>query len=158
MSQTEQRNEECVDRRRLPRGGRRSTDRPGRHPHVIIADSFEGARVPSSRYLKASGFLVDEAENGEELLAIVSQRVPQVIVTELDLPQWPAWCLSTWLGLNSLTEHIPIIVTAGDTRGGRPTNAPGTASLLVRPFRLDVMLAQIRTVLRQPSIPSSGRQ
>jgi two-component system, OmpR family, phosphate regulon response regulator PhoB len=135
------------DRRRLPRGGRRSTDRAGLHPYVILADSYEAARTPWSRYLRTWGFHVEEAQNGEEVLALVAREVPQLIVMELELPQWPAWCLTVWLGLDPRTSSIPIIVTAGDVELGRIPELPKTAGFLMKPFKLEAMLGEIRRVL-----------
>ena len=49
------------DRRRVPRGGRRTTDRTGLHPTILVADSYEGARRPCARYLDRFHFQVVEA-------------------------------------------------------------------------------------------------
>jgi DNA-binding response OmpR family regulator len=132
------------DRRRVPRGGRRSTDRPGRYPRAIVADSYAGARIPYSRYLTALGFEVDEADSGDSLLTLIDRSLPQVILVEKDLPQWPAWCLSTWLDLDARTRDIPIIVMAGDG----DDELPPTAGILTKPFQLPSLIEEIRRVLR----------
>jgi DNA-binding response OmpR family regulator len=133
-----------ADRRGVSRGGRRSTDRLGRSPRVIVADSYAGARIPYSRYLAALNFDVGQADSGDSLLTLIDRAVPQVILMEKDLPQWPAWCLSTWLDLDSRTRNVQIIIMAGDSED----DVPPTAGILTKPFPLPTMIAEIRRVLR----------
>lgn len=144
MPDQELRNTAHADRRRVPRGGRRSTDRPGRYPRVIVADSYAGARIPYSRYLSALGFDVDEADSGDSLLTLIDRAIPQVILMEKDLPQWPSWCVSTWLDLDPRTREVPIIVMAG----GTADEMPPTARILTKPFQLPSLIEEIRRVLR----------
>jgi DNA-binding response OmpR family regulator len=145
----EQRNVGCADRRRVPRGGRRATDRPGRFPRIVVADSFAGARIPYARYLRELAFHVDEAENGGQLLSVIDREVPHLVIMERDLPQWPAWTLATWLELNARTEHVPIIVLASDTHRASTFEPPQVAGVLRKPFRLGAMIEEIRQVLRR---------
>src|SRR6266480_2418028 len=46
------------DRRRVPRGGRRPTDRPGKYPPVLVAESYDGVRMSCARYLDRFHFHV----------------------------------------------------------------------------------------------------
>jgi DNA-binding response OmpR family regulator len=144
VSDSELRKAVLADRRRVPRGGRRSTDRAGRYPRVIVADSYAGARVPYARYLNDLGFDVVEADNGETLLTLIERATPQVILMEKDLPKWPAWCLATLLELDHRTRDVPLIVMAGAT----DDEMPQTAGILTKPFHLPSMIEEIRRVLR----------
>jgi DNA-binding response OmpR family regulator len=137
------------DRRRVPRGGRRATDRPGRHPVVLVADSYEGARVPYARYLEERGFLVQQAADGEQMLAMINALPPHVILAAYGLRSMPLSRLSRWLSQNWRMRRIPVIVLAGDAElpaGAEPE--PDAAGLLIKPFRLSAMLDEIRRVLR----------
>src|SRR6266487_4279541 len=71
-----------VDRRRIPRGGRRATDRPGRYPHILVADSYDAARIPCVKYLDRLGFGVLETANGHGALAHIDSQAAHVIVIE----------------------------------------------------------------------------
>src|SRR6476619_5570126 len=73
------------DRRRIARGGRRATDRAGRHPHVLVADSYDGARIPCVKYLDRMGFCVLEAGNGKSALKHIDASAAHVVVIEKDL-------------------------------------------------------------------------
>lgn len=121
-------------------------DRPGRHPTVLIADSYEGARVPYARYLHRFGFQVEEAADGERALAAINAAPPHVILVEDDLPALSAGRLGHWLAQNWRTRHIPLIVLTADALTA--SAQPPPAGVLVKPFRLTQMLHEIRRVLR----------
>src|SRR5262245_34262567 len=135
------------DRRRVPRGGRRDYDLPGRGPTVLVADSYEGARRPCVRYLDRFNFDVTEATNGEDALKQIVSTTPRVIVTEWGLPAMPADRLCQWLAQRQRTREIPVIVVAADFDAGR--RMPGVAAILVKPFSLEAMLTEVRRALRE---------
>src|SRR5215217_2297494 len=77
----ERRQASVADRRRFPRGGQRPYDRPGRHPRVIVADSYSGVRRPCVAYLNHFNFLVEEADRGASLIeAVQAEREPPAVV------------------------------------------------------------------------------
>lgn len=134
----------------MSRGGRREYDRGGRHPPVLVADSYAGARVPCARFLERFNFQVDQAANGDEALGRVTARVPYIILCELLLPGMPAARLAQWLAQNFRTRGVPLIAMVGDVEegGGEGRRLP-VAGLLVKPFALVEMLDEVRRLLRQ---------
>jgi phosphoserine phosphatase RsbU/P len=133
------------DRRRVPRGGRRPYDRAGCHPPILVADGYDGARLPAARYLSRHHFAVAEAATGEEALQRILANPPQVILADLSLPSMPARRLCHWLEQSWRTRNIPVIVMVGDYEG---EPIPPVAGILVKPFSLATMLEEIRRVLR----------
>src|ERR1700730_18001557 len=101
-------------RRRVPRGGGRATDRAGKHPPVLVAESYDGVRKSCARYLDRFHLHVAEAEDGEQALTQIAAEPPQVILAELNLPAMPVWRLAQWLSQSWRTRQIPVIVLAGD--------------------------------------------
>src|SRR5262252_4554950 len=107
------------DRRRVPRGGRRPYDQPGKHPPVLVADTDEAVRRAFVRYLDLFGFQVAQAARIDEGLAAVEGPEPDVIVTEL-----------TSAAATRLTSpsDVPTIVTVTDDLHTAP---PFAAAILV---------------------------
>ena len=142
------------NRRRVPRGGRRTTDRSGKHPTVLVAESYEGVRKSCARYLDHFNFHVAEAADGEQALTQIAAEPPQVILAELHLPAMPVWRLAHWLSQSWRTRQIPIIVLAGDFDASEPSVSQDfrslVAGILVKPFTLRTMLDEIRRVLHVP--------
>ena len=140
-----------LDRRRVPRGGRRATDRPGKYPPVLVAESYDGVRQSCARYLDRFNFQVAQAADGEQALTQIAAEPPQVILAELNLPAMPAWRLSQWLSQSWRTRQIPLIVLAGDLEPSDRSMSQDFRSLvagvLVKPFMLRTMLDEIRRVI-----------
>jgi CheY-like chemotaxis protein len=135
-----------ADRRRASRGGRRPYDRSGSYPPLLIAESYEGARLPAVRFLKRFNFDVAEATNGEEALQRIVASPPHVILADSSLPAMPAPRLCQWLEQSWRTRSIPVIVMTGDYLSDEPI--PPAAGVLVKPFPLSTMLDEIRRVIR----------
>jgi DNA-binding response OmpR family regulator len=139
------------DRRRIPRGGRRATDQPGRHPHVLIADSYDGARIPCAKYLNHLGFGVLEAGNGQRALAHIDAGAAHIIVIENGLADAPVAEIAD--RLRGAAHAVPLIVMTNDlgvledTFAGLPL-----VGVLEKPFSLTTMLAEIRRLLRAPRV------
>jgi DNA-binding response OmpR family regulator len=152
MTNSERRQERLSDRRRMPRGGRRVGDQPGRYPNLLIADSYDGARGPCARYLDRFGFRVEECADGDEALAAIEARTPHLILVEDGLPKMSATRMVRRLKEQSNTKAIPVIVMSADfdDRGQQPPPVD-TAGVLVKPFALSTMLQEIRRVLREHS-------
>jgi DNA-binding response OmpR family regulator len=114
-----------------------------------VADSYDGARRPCARYLDRFHFQVLEAADGEEALASITATPPQVILAEWNLPTMPAWRLTQWLAQSWRTRQIPVIVMTSDADAKAQIEPPERAAgLLVKPFSLPMMLAEVRRVLR----------
>jgi DNA-binding response OmpR family regulator len=140
-----------VDRRRAPRGGRRATDQPGRHPQILIADSYDGARIPFVKYLNRLGFGVLEAGNGQKAMAHIDARAADVIVIEHLLPDAPVAQVARML---RGAQAVPLIVTTSHLDMVEDT-VTGLAhvAVLEKPFSMSMMLAEIRRLLRaQPAL------
>ena len=136
------------ERRQVARGGRRETDRPGRYPAILVADGYEAARLACARYLVHFHFNVLEAANGDEALAAIASQPLDVVLADWMLPAMPASRLSQSLRENWRTRDIPVIVLADDAVSTQHSDA--AAAVLVKPFSMAAMLAEIRRVLRAP--------
>src|SRR2546423_460883 len=105
----ERRLPQLADRRQHARGGRRATDRPGRYPNLLIADSYAASRMACARYLNHFGFQVDEACDGLEAIARLQAAPPHAILIEDALPSVPAIGVSEWLAQQAHVGPIPFI-------------------------------------------------
>jgi DNA-binding response OmpR family regulator len=149
VTTSERRTSQCRDRRAAPRGGgRRPYDRPGRHPSLLVADSYDGARIPCARYLDHFGFHVDQAADGRDALAVLESRLPHVVLVEYSLPKVSATGLAEWLEKDDRTRRVPLILMLSDFDSDAPRSLPHSAAVLVKPFPLSTMLQEVRRALR----------
>lgn len=143
-----------LDRRRNARGGRRASDQPGRFPKILVADSYDGARIPCVKYLDRLGFSVDQAVTGSEVLERIETARPHVILAENSLRITPIAHIIDRLSRTS--QPLPLIVMMSDLSVSEPPLAGlPQVSVLQKPFSLLAMLEEIRRVLRgQPELPA----
>jgi DNA-binding response OmpR family regulator len=134
----------AMDRRRVPRGGRRPYDLPGKHPPVLVTDSDEAVRRALVRYLDLFGFRVTQAARIEDGLESTGDGPePDAIVTELT---------SATAARLASSPGVPTIVTVTDDLHKAPRHA---AAILVKPFPLPTLLDELRRVLREQMAPAS---
>ena len=131
------------DRRRVPRGGRRPYDQPGKHPPVLVADTDDAVRRAFVRYLDMYGFRVTQAARIDEV-SVESEggQQPDVIVTELT---------SAAVARLASSPAVPTIVTVTDDLHQAPRHA---AAMLVKPFPLPTLLDELRRILRSQGAPA----
>lgn len=135
------------DRRRVPRGGRRPLDVPGRFPPVLLVESDDSVRRVCRRYLDQFGFQVEEAATASAALAIVEHSQPHAAILELTRRREDEF-------VARLKAHaIPCVVTVSTDAGVVPAHA---AALLVKPFPLAEMLSEVRRVLRSADQSAPG--
>jgi DNA-binding NtrC family response regulator len=138
------------DRRRVPRGGRREYDRPGRHPTVLVADSYEDARSPIVRYLDRFGFDVVEASNADEAAGVVGRRRPKAVLSGLRGSE-----ASRFFAILSDPVDAPRILIV--MLSGNDETVPIRASaVLTKPFSLRPMLDELRQALRENVVDPLG--
>ena len=139
------RRSQAPDRRRITRGGRRGSDKPGRFPNILVADSYEGARAPCVKYLNRLGFCVVEANGGREAMAHLDAMTPQVILIEDGLPHAPVSHIAR--RLNESAKNVPLIVMTSDLDDANSVASLPLVTVLEKPFSLTTMLQEIRRVL-----------
>jgi len=150
MSYSERRQSPGPDRRSCSRGGRRTTDRPGRCPTIAIVDQYEAARRPCARYLDHFNFNVLEAASAEQALALLESVRPAAMLIEEGRSSD-----SVRLRQEARARSIPVLAL---TMPSPERDEPSTDSpdgVLVKPFSLGVMLEELRKVLRTQLLSST---
>jgi len=114
---------------------------------VLVADSYEAARICCVKYLDRLGFGVLETDNGSGALAHIDAQSAHVIVIEHGLPEAPVSDVAD--RLRSTSPAVPLIVMTSDLDvvGDTVTQLPLVA-VLEKPFSLMTMIEEIRRLLR----------
>lgn len=79
---------------------------------ALVVDDSMLIRHTVCRYLQERGFEVESATNGIEALEVMQQVVPDIIVTDLNMPKMSGSELITALKGNPETADIPVVVIA----------------------------------------------
>ena len=94
--------------------------------------------------LRLGGFSVETVADGLAALQSISDRRPDAIVLDLDLPLMNGFAVHTALQQNERTKHIPVVVVTGT---GLNSPVPVAATML-KPIPPDALVNVIFDALR----------
>jgi diguanylate cyclase (GGDEF)-like protein len=118
--------------------------------NVLLVDDEPDKRQLLGYALQMAGYEVRTAEDGAEGLASAQADPPDLIITDVMMPQMDGYEMARRVRANQQTRFIPIIIqsaarqAAQDVRRGAEAGALG---YLVDPTDLDLLLALARTLL-----------
>ena len=104
--------------------------------------------------LKASGYTVEVASDGQEGLKKAREIKPDVILLDLMLPKLDGYKVCRLLKFDDRFKHIPIIILSARTQEGDQALAleMGANRFVTKPYDFAEILGYIETLLKSPSI------
>ncbi len=84
---------------------------------ALVVDDSMLIRHTVCRFLEEHGFEVESACNGVEALQVLGSARPDIIITDMQMPQMSGGELITALKGKSETASIPIVILAGRQSG-----------------------------------------
>jgi two-component system, OmpR family, KDP operon response regulator KdpE len=122
---------------------------PSRPVRVLVVDDEATIRRALRASLSASGYLVQEAQNGEEAIAIVSQEPIDVVLLDIHMPGMGG--IETCRRLRPLAPQAGIImITVTDHVDEKvQTLEAGADDYVTKPFLFRELLARLRALLRR---------
>jgi two-component system cell cycle response regulator DivK len=115
-------------------------------PLVLIVDDNEKNRKLAAAVLSAAGFQTLEAGTGADGLALAAERVPDVILMDLRLPDMDGTEAARSLRGDQPTARIPVVAMSALPLEGRGEwlGASGFAGSLEKPIRIDTFPDEVR--------------
>ena len=120
-----------------------SDERP---PRVLLVEDDRDTREMYCQYLSYSGMDVTEARNGRRALERAENQLPDVVVTDIAMPEMDGLELSRRLRSHAATRDVPIIAVSGQA-SDRARQA-GADVVLDKPCEPDRLLHVIEGVLK----------
>jgi DNA-binding NtrC family response regulator len=121
-------------------------------PRILIVDDDPSARSALEQLLGGEGYVVDAAEDGVAALAIAEERPPDVVVTDLDMPNMNGMDL-----LKKLREQdgdLPVIVATSLQDLGAAVQAmrAGAEDYLTKPIDFDALTVAVERALERRDV------
>lgn len=116
---------------------------------LIVDDELQNRRLLEA-LLQPEGYLTQVAANGEEALASIARRAPDLILLDVMMPGMDGYQVARLLKANPATLSIPIImVTALVDRDARMAGLDaGAEEFLTKPFDRSELWLRVRNLLR----------
>jgi CheY-like chemotaxis protein len=113
-------------------------------PMVLVVEDDFALREALSERLGEEGFQVRSAGDGLQALAAISVRRPDVIVTDLMMPEMSGWELIAELERRPDLRSIPVIVV---TASGHAPALSRHVPVLYKPVKADALIGAIEAVV-----------
>ena len=117
--------------------------------NILVVDDDQAVRDSLRRALVLEGYEVDLAANGTEALRILSQRAPDAVILDLQMPDIDG--LEVCRRLRSLGDMTPVLMlTARGAVDDRVEGLDaGADDYMPKPFDLAELFARLRALLRR---------
>jgi len=80
--------------------------------HILVVDDDANIRRLLRQELEGQGYLVAEASNGLEAIAHIQQAPPDLIITDVVMPELNGFAMASVLKQDAQTRNIPIIIVS----------------------------------------------
>jgi two-component system response regulator HydG len=110
---------------------------------VLVVDDEASARSGLEKLLRQSGYVVDTAKDGKEALALVAENSPEVVLTDLKMPEMDGMTLLA--KLRESDRDLPVIVATafGDVTSAVAAMRAGASDYLTKPIDIDALIVAI---------------
>ena len=121
---------------------------------ILVVDDDPGIRLAISDYLELSGYSPIAAHNGQEALALVEECRPQLMVTDVIMPQMDGYELVRRIRRKPSLRLLPVIfLTARDRTEERILGYQlGCDLYIAKPFELEELGAIVRNLLERSQL------
>lgn len=129
---------------------------------IVLIEDDPHVRSACKELLGANGYRVLAAETGVRGIALVCSELPDLVVTDITLPDLDGREIVRLLHAHMPTSHIPVIAATAERNVPEPQDAGLFAAVLYKPFTIQRMLEVIDAIARdvqrmEPAGRNSGR-
>jgi len=126
-----------------------SKTKEGEYPVVLVVEDNNEMR-PFIRSVLSEEFEVITAQNGEEGLQLAMEQVPDIVVSDVNMPKMDGFEMLKLIRNEEVISHVPVVfLTARDSEVDRLTGLKeGAESYLTKPFNSDELLLVVRNMLQ----------
>ncbi len=118
---------------------------------ILVVDDSNSLRQRFYDILKAQKMDIILASNGKDAVAILEKQLPDLVITDLIMPEMNGYELCRWVKNNSVTQKIPVLMCSTkseefDRYWGMKQGADG---YLTKPFKEQELLETVHSLLKK---------
>ena len=114
---------------------------------LVVEDDYDLRKY--LKYILTNDYLVYEASNGEEGLEIAQQKIPDIIITDVMMPEMNGIDMCKKIKKNTLISHIPVLMLTAKTGDEFYTKGlkVGAWDYIAKPFNSQQLLQKINNIV-----------
>jgi pilus assembly protein CpaE len=118
---------------------------------ILLVEDDEPIKRMIGKYLLAQGYKVGLAADGVEAMALVSEQLPDLVLTDVNMPRMNGLELTRRLRSHHRTAQVPIVMLSALRESADMLRgyAEGADEYVPKPIELAVLVAKIETLLRR---------
>jgi CheY-like chemotaxis protein/cellulose synthase/poly-beta-1,6-N-acetylglucosamine synthase-like glycosyltransferase len=123
---------------------------------ILLVDDEEHIQKLVSLGLRRAGYHVTIAANGREALARLAEATPDLVVSDVMMPDLDGFALLAHLRADPVLRLLPVIMLTarGSTDDVEAGLGLGADDYLAKPFEMRELLARVRAKIERPPVPS----
>lgn len=124
-------------------------------PTVLVVEDHDANRKLLITLLTHLGYQALEAADGRTGVELATQRLPDLILMDIQLPQLDGFSAATTIKSQESTRHIPVIIMTAFALKGEEERwmRSGAEAFLAKPVHLNDLTATIRRLLPKRGSP-----
>ena len=117
---------------------------------VLVVDDSQAVRQLISELLQKGGLTVIEAINGVDAKAKIQTSIPDLVITDLIMPEMNGYELCRWIKNEPTTQKLPVLIcSTKDQEFDRYWGMKqGADAYNTKPFQAGEMLKTVKQLLR----------
>jgi CheY-like chemotaxis protein len=125
---------------------------------VLVAEDDPHALEGYLEFLGRSGFVASGSIDGKEALGLAVETVPDIVVTDINMPGLDGFALAAALRADRRTRHIPLLGMTGHWTAEMQNDAQraGFSAMLLKPCLPTHLLAEVERVLRHAKLMNAA--
>ena len=125
---------------------------------VLVVDDHDDTRQMSLIVLRSQGFDAAAMPSSDEGFRHACEHQPDVIVTDLAMPDGDGWDFIQRLSSDERTRQIPVVIlTACATESVKKrASTEGCAAFFFKPCAPDVLAAELQRLIRTRAFPATA--
>ena len=121
----------------------RAPARPAHAPQrILIVDDDALVRGSLAAVLESEGYVVDEAHSGMEAVSCAMERLPDLVLLDLNMPHCDGW--TAFSQLDRVTPLLPVIVITARPNQYEKAVRLGVDAFMEKPLNIPVLVRAIK--------------
>jgi CheY-like chemotaxis protein len=133
-------------------------DAPSEGLVVLVAEDDPHALSGYLEFLSRSGYIASGSGDGKEALGLAIETVPDIVVSDINMPGLDGFALAAALRADRRTRHVPLLGMTGHWTTVIQSDAQraGFSAMLLKPCLPTHLLAEVERVLRHARLMTAA--